>query len=320
MRNPTTVDDGRVLAICEAGPRVGYGHVMRTVACAAQLCEFGWEAEVAVRGPPRAISVARRVSRIEGGPAVTPASALRRIPPGRILLDTRDSSAIVRRLPSGSRVAAFDDAGRDLAVDVIINGNVFASVEMYRRSGEAVALCGPRYLSLRKGFRNRRGAVPPPGGAPRAIVALGGGANPQSVAVQKALEARGFNATLLPGFHAGSGIPPRRALHPWDLMAGKDIAVIGGGSVAYEAACLGVPAVSCPTVPGQVRNAKALEERGTLVVAGPASRRSPGDVARLCAEIVQDVARCRRMRRAGRELVDGTGAVRVARVLDRTFG
>ena len=100
-----------------------------------------------------------------------------------------------------------------------------------------------------------------------------------------------------------------------DLMQQVDLAVTAGGSTCYELARCGVPAIAIPVAPNQEPVVAALADRGTLVAF------TPEEDAIDCHErltsaiksLINDATARAQMSEIGRELVDGKGALRIAR-------
>ena len=89
-------------------------------------------------------------------------------------------------------------------------------------------------------------------------------------------------------------------------LAAAAAAVCAAGTIAWEAACLGVPAVLWPRVANQRPIARALNGRGAIVC-----RRS-ADLPKALARMLNDRRLAARLSRRGRRMVDGRGARRVA--------
>jgi spore coat polysaccharide biosynthesis predicted glycosyltransferase SpsG len=117
------------------------------------------------------------------------------------------------------------------------------------------------------------------------------------------------------------------------------VAILAGGVTLYEACALGVPAVAVPlsrhqhiTVRGIARAGAAIDagrlpaeggSHSAYGAAGSSRRRGSGGsrpverAVREAERLLGDAAARRRMSRAGRRLVDGHGAFRVAERLRR---
>jgi spore coat polysaccharide biosynthesis predicted glycosyltransferase SpsG len=104
------------------------------------------------------------------------------------------------------------------------------------------------------------------------------------------------------------------------------VAIVAGGVTLYEACALGVPVVAVALNAAQHVTIRAVARRGAAVDAGSVATR-PGRsaaasgfrrsktierVAREVDRLLRDPAARRRMALAGRRLVDGRGAARVA--------
>ena len=92
-------------------------------------------------------------------------------------------------------------------------------------------------------------------------------------------------------------------------LAAAPAVVCAAGTTAWEAACLGVPAVLWPRVANQRPIARTLNGRAAIVC-----RRS-ADLPQALARLLKDRTLARRLSRGGRRMVDGRGAQRVARAI-----
>jgi spore coat polysaccharide biosynthesis predicted glycosyltransferase SpsG len=191
-------------------------------------------------------------------------------------------------------------------------------------------LLGPRYALLRPEFAERRPAEvrPPRPRAERLLITLGG-ADPKNVS-QRVLESLPHLAgaamrTLLvigpANPHRASLAPIARSLgvevavDPPDLaalMLGSDMAITTGSTSFWELACLGVPALIIVCAENQRAIACAAERAGAALVVGDSAHLEPASLAAEITTLAADAARRRRMSEAGRNLVDGNGAARVA--------
>ncbi|MBL8136903.1 MAG: hypothetical protein JNL48_09795 [Acidobacteria bacterium] len=309
-----------------AGPRLGFGHLVR---CRALARALGVVPRVSIRGTAATRRAAARLGArvLDGGPRL-----LGRERPHLLVVD--DPSAIeARRWVSAARrrgipVASIHDAGlARVRADLVIDGSVRTAP-----SADATRLFGPRYAVIDPRLSasgTRRRAV-----AGRVVVAVGGGAHVFSLvpAVVAALARRvpGLDIRVAAGFTPRPlrpALPAGRWLAPGQLgraMSNAHLAIVAGGITAYEACALGVPAVAVSVVPAQQPTVRALARRGAAVDGGPlgtaaAASRVAGHTSRLLAS----PAAQRRLAANGRCLVDGRGAARVAvalRALARAGG
>lgn len=297
-----------------AGPRLGFGHLVR---CRAIARALGVDARVSIRG-----TAATRRAGVKLG--------LRVVNGGLRLLDREHPQVLVVDDPSataarpwvaaarrrGVPVVTIHDAGlARLDADLVIDGSVRtpATALPARLFGPRYAVLDPRLTALSP---HRRPA------AGRILIAVGGGAHVFSrvpaVVDELARLVPGADIHVAPGFttRRRPALSSGRWLAPGQLaaaLADSQLALVAGGITAYEACALGVPAVAVSVVSAQQPTVQALARRGAAVDGGPlgapgAERRVAGQMAQLLAA----PAARRRLAAAGRRLVDGCGAARVA--------
>jgi spore coat polysaccharide biosynthesis predicted glycosyltransferase SpsG len=310
---------------------LGFGHVRR---CWTLAAELGAEADVRfVTATPEAADVLGAAGFVASAEATsgdlslleaTLAAAERAVVavvddpdlPGEAVLELR------RRAP----VAVIDDAcTRVLPADLVINGSAGAEDLPHRGAPETRYLLGPDYMILRREFA-RAPVRPRAAKEIRRVLLLGGG----GAAVGAVLDAtlRALEAALpaaevevvvgpfapMPALSRGRPVMVHR--DPRDiraLMLAADLAVTGGGQTAYELAATATPAVGLRLAENQRVNLRGLAAAGVLVDVG-----SPDDAgfharfADTLSHLAADADLRARMGQAGRRLVDGGGAGRVA--------
>ncbi len=309
-----------------AGPRLGFGHLVR---CRAIARALGLEPRVSLRGTAATCraAVALGVRLVPGG-----LQLLDREAPTVLVVDDPNRAAASRWLRAARRrglpVVTIHDAGlARLDGDLVIDGSVGSEPAAVRPATSvstaraSAGLFGPRFAVVDPRLAARAATRRPTPG--RILVAVGGGAHvfaqvPALVA-ELARQAPGAEIRVAPGFTgrrvrpllpAGQWIAPGRLA---SALADAQLAVVAGGITAYEACALGVPVVAVSVVAAQQPTVRALARRHAAVDGGPlgrvgAERRVAGHVARLLAA----PAAQRRLAIAGRRLVDGRGAARVA--------
>ncbi|NOT24487.1 MAG: hypothetical protein HOP16_00170 [Acidobacteria bacterium] len=309
----------RIVFRVAAGPRIGFGHLMRARALARAL---GVRPVVSVRGGATARRTAERIGCVVLPPDVSPFSMAR-------LLVVDDPSAIQARAwverARRQRVpcVGVQDAGAaDCGADLVVDGGVCATP-----TGSQRRLEGSRYCLL-----DTRDAPKTPGSnrrPNRVLIALGGGAHVRRAARRLAtavaercpsadiVVASGFVRTPLPKLPRGRWITRSSGLT--SEFTTSSVAVVAGGQTMYEACSLGVPAVSVAVVGAQRRAIEACSAVGAIVDAGGPDM-SPATAARVAGGVARLLAsrqlRTRVSKRA-RDLVDGRGADRVARRITR---
>ena len=97
-----------------------------------------------------------------------------------------------------------------------------------------------------------------------------------------------------------------------ELMAGADLFVGAGGTLAWERCCAGLPAVVIAIADNQIECSEALFTTGAIEYLGVSDGVDPVRIARSMRALLGDPEKLGIMADAGRKLVDGLGARRVA--------
>lgn len=303
----------RVLFAVAGGPRVGWGHLVRARSLARAL---GVPPLVAIRG-----SAATKRRATAGGWRVIDvrtAAQLRRLGPELLVIDDLSAAAarawVARARETGIPVASIHDLGLGVVEsDLLIDGTVAPD---RRARGRVATLLGPDYAMLDPRVREQRivRAMSPA----RILIALGGGSNAALAArMGEAIAARVPEADvrIASGFAKGPRRPAVAAGVRWiDATAGllpelatAAVAVVAGGVTLYEACALGTPTIAYALNAPQQITIRQIARRGATVAARQADL-----VVREVERLLGDAHARRRMGRAGRQLVDGRGALRVA--------
>ena len=99
----------------------------------------------------------------------------------------------------------------------------------------------------------------------------------------------------------------------YDLMLETDLAISAAGQTLYELACIGCPTVAVSVAANQQGHLNILEDAGVLKSAGDTERDDVVSAAgQALSALLSDSEARGEMCAAGRRLVDGKGAQRVA--------
>ncbi len=283
----------RALFLCDGGPAVGGGHLMRALTLAGALAERGWRSTFLTT--PFADGVLDRYDRngcerlavVEASPASLKEAALAAGPFSACVVDhfgiSRDEESRLRAV--APLLAAIDDLpGRRRDLDLVADANLGDRLADWARSAPgAEALVGPAYALVRPEFagarsaalERRRSAWRNDRLATRVLVSLGltdvGGATARAVEaiLPSALWTRvdvvvGREAPSWKRLAALAERDPRLALHSYldasrlaELMAAADIALGAGGGSTWERCTVGLPTVTVILADNQAPGALA---------------------------------------------------------------
>jgi UDP-2,4-diacetamido-2,4,6-trideoxy-beta-L-altropyranose hydrolase len=224
---------------------------------------------------------------------------------------------------AGARVIVIDDIGAwsRYDCDVLVNQNPDAGAIPYR-TGAAARLLGPAYALLRDEFLlagpSSRTFTHP---AQRVLVSFGGhDAHGQAARVVRLLRSTacaasvdvvsGLVATEIQAAGHGGSVGYHQTTNLAPLMRAADAAIVAAGSVCWELAYLGVPALALVVAANQEALAGSLDAAGVIRNAGWHDRTDDADLAEVMTAFLGDSDRDQ-MSRRGRALVDGAGASRV---------
>lgn len=288
----------------DGGPGIGAGHVMRCLALAQALADAGARPAFVTAAPARLV---RRLED-EGFPMTQPGldqvSAMRALGPDAVVLDGYGfTTETQERFRAIAPVLVVDDGARvpRYAADIILDQNAGAEDRPYPTDAGTVQLLGARYVLIRRQLleARRRPRVPAAGPA-RVLVSLGGTGDGPAERVLAAL--RRARQPVEIELADGSG-------EIAELMAWAEVAVAAAGTTAWELAFMGLPSLLLVLAENQHVVARGMIEAGAAVI---------GEVERAGEQLnrlLEDGSALGRMAAAGRALVDGRGAERVASAL-----
>lgn len=308
-----------VLFVAAAGPRVGFGHLVR---CGVLASALGVRPRIVLR----ASGSTRRAARALGWHVSRPMpSVLRGLATDLVIVDdpsTAEVAAWVRRA-RGARlpVVAIRDLGADGAgADLVIDGTFVPE-----SSDLAPELRGPAYALLDPVIavlRDQRLARHPH----RALVALGGGTYVRQLGVDLARRIRHLSADLhvdlAPGFAPGR-LPALPAGCRWierhavrRALATTGVAVVAGGITLFEALALGTPTVTLALNDGQLVTTRQASALGIVADAGPVTGgHATAMAAALAVQLAGAPALADALGAHAQGFVDGRGAARAVRAI-----
>lgn len=341
----------RVLFRADAGPRLGLGHLQRSLALGEALKSLGAESIFLGQDDPAGREYTARhgfhMQPLGDIPTWTPedaettikAAAQNRCKAVVVDYHAAGTSYLALLRDAGLYVVARDDlASYSIPCQMLLNGNADAPGLPYRSSTEdTVFLLGPRYMVLRDQFLDPPTRTASP--EVRNLLVMLGGANgpglmhpilelllklPGNFTITAVVGPFFQGADEIRGLAATAGDRVRVLYSPHsvrDLMLEADLAVTAAGQTLYELACAGCPAVAIETASNQNGHLRVLAEAGVVVEAGDACRDDLTAILRdLLPPLMSDRDRRQRMAAAGQRMVDGRGAGRVAEAILAALG
>jgi len=320
----------------------GTGHVMRTLALAQEWKDR--RGSFTYVGRIRSESLHRRISE-EGGEMQDLACDRDENRDRQVLLqrasshswaaldgyhfDVKDEGAL-RSL--GCRILSIDDSGArtHAASDLVLNQNLSAESAVYQRGPDTIRLDGPRYVLLRRAFREglrnlreRRtggilvmfGGSDPAGLTARTLSAFAKLKEPPpaGVAICGPLDTDGENVRKAAA-KLGEGWSVEMNASDGAVSAAQsnaELAVAACGSTIWELAAFGVPTLALSVAENQTPVLSSLAAIGVVADAGPGSSFREDELGARFDLFRRGADELRRMSQLGPAMVDGEGASRV---------
>lgn len=331
----------------DGGKEIGTGHVMRCLSIADALCRMG-EQVCFLLADNSAVPLLERQGqeyRILNSSYQHPEEELETLLPllgesqsGVFLADSYYvTDTYLRRIRDYMPVCYMDDRGiTGLPVDLLINYNIFADVSLYECSGDerTLYLLGTEYAPLRREFKEVPYQVRE---KVRRVLLTTGGSDKYNLAgkiLEEVLaneETQNLEYCVVSGVYNEylSALLEIEKKHPGvqvlsnvtdmsELMRTCDIAVTAGGSTMYELSAVGVPIICFSFVDNQEKIVEGFRNRDIVCYGGDYLRqgeRMVRDVAAHIELLCRNAEMRRSYSRRQKVLVDGQGAMRIARQL-----
>lgn len=317
----------KLLIRADAGLHRGYGHVMRCLTLGLELQVRGWQVTLLSRGLDdflnnRAVSIGFNVLHLSSEiGSLGDADEVSERRADLVVIDGYEFSQVYFDAldHSGVRYVVIDDTGETAPQGAfrILNQNPHAVRALYPHLDPTRLLLGADFALVRPEVAAIRDAWLPPsrGSIPRILVSIGGtdiGGLTQSVT--EALLGCGTCSVV-----AGLPILPIGA-----LRASRDIAqdlgeatlsVIGAGGTLWESCCVGVPAVALIVAENQIPGSQKAASLGACETVNCLEGLDLEEVCHKVRSLLDSDQRRSKMSTAGKNLIDGRGASRVAESL-----
>ncbi len=312
----------KVFIRADGGHHIGLGHIMRTLALAGELKNHAEIVFVCSEGKDYKPGVDLIESKGYNTITISDDKELETISTGSencLITDTYnigpDYFKYTRKLFSVT--GYIDDINKhNFDLDFLINQNVYAQDLHYEINADAVLFLGTKYVILRPEFSNA--PVKAVKEEIRDILVTVGGSDPGHLtgeiihSVAQNLKDTIIHVVLGPVFSGKEEIKRGKSdsirfyenADMFGLMQHCDAAVSGCGTTIYELAACGIPTIGIAAADNQLRAAQKLDELGIIL---------HSEVQEVGARVkALDYKKRLDMSIAGRRLVDGKGAKRLA--------
>lgn len=224
-----------------------------------------------------------------------------------------------------------DNDAPALPCRMIINGNAHAPQIRYDSSiPDAELLLGTQYTPLPPQYWDAPNR-PPAARVPSILISVGGAdpfnLTPRLIRTFNEIPGEFFLSVIVGPFFKNKDEVAEaslRSARPCNLLEAPeslygpileaDLAVSAGGQTLYELACLGRPAVAIKVAENQARQIDRFVDAGVIRYAGDAADENlPSRVKKIVTALLEDEPARRKMIASGHALVDGRGALRVAK-------
>ena len=300
--------------VVDAGPGVGYGHVVRCLRIAEGLTR-----DAKIDFYPLSEPCARFLSdrdfsvRFDNQPHF----------PALVVSDLCRVHPVTDMIRSqGCQHISIRDLGlAQCDSDVVIDGSITQAIP-YDRMPDRKMFVGPDYTVVDPWQQQRSKADD------EVFVTLGGGVDSEYLStVVNALADQGFKVCATQGFDTtpSNSTIPRNPLVRWihnrdeihQAVSRCLFAISNAGISLYEMLAAGVPTIALSADELQLKTAVAFEERGAVENAGVMSALHPNEVVERAREMRETPSLMNRLAEAGRRLVDGQGLFRVREIVRR---
>jgi len=104
------------------------------------------------------------------------------------------------------------------------------------------------------------------------------------------------------------------------LLRQADVAIVSGGTTAYEASALGVPSIVLCQNDREHKRMQIFERSSCILLLGLGKNVSAAQIARIVSRLSQDPDLRRRLSKAGLETSDGHGTERISKLIQESLG
>jgi spore coat polysaccharide biosynthesis predicted glycosyltransferase SpsG len=304
----TSIKDAEIGVVVDAGPRIGYGHAMRSLRLARALSRRNRVVVYPLSEPCKtfidshgfeSVSVPGFLPRFGQGVSFPPL----------VITDLREGHGITAAIHrNDSRHISIHDLGLGQChSDVAIDGSI-TRLFPYTPDKDRKLFLGPQYMITRESVTRRKASN-------TVLVTLGGGSTARFAEdIAKHLSGLGMKAVMTQGFTGQSSMSDSEFS---EIMSSCCFAISASGVTLYDLLASGVPTIALAVDRFQLRTAAAFHELGAVLSGGLVDRLAPAALLRYCRDMLENRSLVQRLTQAGQTIVDGKGLSRVVEIVRR---
>jgi len=296
----TLTKDAEIGIVVDAGPKLGYGHVVRCMRLGRELTK---------RNGVVFYPLSRVCADFIEAAGFNVADAADTPFPPLVITDLREVHGMTASIHrQGSRHISVHDLGlAQCHSDVVIDGSI-TRLFPYRQREDRQIFLGPQYMITRE-------AVSRTAMDNTVLVTFGGGSTAQHAeGVCNQLMDMGLQPVMTQGFVGSAGLTERAFAA---AMSRCRFAISGSGVTLYDLLASGVPTIAVAFDKIQLRTADAFHEAGAVLSAGLREHLTGPALLRCCKEMLENKRLVQRISQIGQRFVDGKGLSRVVEIVRR---
>ncbi len=334
----------QVLFRCDAGEKIGFGHLFRCIALADELREqHGFGVTFAVAGADQA----NRILEKEGYRVINIKQTEETAELDKVIFNLRPNALVFDSLSpvdpyminkwreEGIIIVTVDDpTPKRLSVDLAFYPPVPQLKELNWKNFSGELYSGWEWVVLRRQFAAIEKEPKTQNGRPHILVTMGGSDSSNMTgfileALSRVNNRFQLNIEILLGplythdRQLGSTLenyPHQYTIHRnikniAELFFGADLAIASFGVTAYELAASGVPAILLSISEDHARSASAFNKAGIALNLGLCKNVSRNQLKEATERLLADKEQLNRMAAKAEGLIDGKGAERVAKTI-----
>lgn len=336
---------------CDASTRIGYGHIVRCIALAEQMQrDFNWHVIFSITEDAGGIHYAQKHGfQVESLPGPLEShregkwlvSVANRVDASALILDVRSElpcDTVQKIRNNGTLVVSIDDISeRRLGANLAFYPPIPQVSKMDWSGFDGKLLIGWPWIMMPTQFAVRATCEKAKKTELPSVLITMGVSDPEGLTLKVLASIDSLSEEFTTRIVLGTAFTHNDLLSNWlatslrsyeilrdppsmaAVMSEADLAIASFGVTAYELACVGVPAIYLCRSADHALSAMVLDQAGAGVSLGEYSKVSAIDIQKKLQNWLVNAEARGQSGERGRHLIDGKGAVRIARAIDEAW-